>query len=74
MMMDRKFLHQGEDIKIIRQEIFILRLLVRSILHSGTGGIVQVSQFFLERELRDEMSILEIRPKVAVLGNIRKEL
>ena len=75
MMMNRELLHQGKDIEIVRQKIFVLRLLVGRILgQASPGGIVQIGEFFLEHELRNEMGILEIRSKIAVFGDVRKEL
>lgn len=75
MVTDREFLHQGEDVEVVRKQILVLFLVGEVVgREARTGGIVHETQFSTDRESRNEVRILEIESEVAVFGNVSQQL
>lgn len=71
MLADGEFFNQREDVGIIGQKILIF--LVRSV-DWREGTVVQHMKLTVDLEFGDEMRTLEVRPQVAVLGDVGQEL
>ena len=81
VMPDRELLHQREDVKVVRQEILLHRLVVLVLVDaSGPGGGgsasvgVQQVEFLADLEPGHEVRVLKVRPQVAVLGHVGQQL
>lgn len=72
-----ELLDKGEDIEIVRQEVFFLLIIFATLFRvCVAGAVVMVKKMKLlaDPELWNEMRPLEILSEVAVLGNVCEEL
>jgi hypothetical protein len=73
MMPDRKFLYQGEDVKIVWQEILVL-LFQRVLRRDRARWVVQERELSADLQFRDEVGVLEIGSEITILGNVCEKL
>jgi hypothetical protein len=71
MVSHGKFLNQREDIVVVGNNVFLFLFLF---FHGKTGArrVVEQAQLVPDFQFRNQMRALEIRAKVAILGNISK--
>ena len=70
---DRELLDQREDVKVIREEVFLFVLVIDGRVNDNIFAIKKL-QLFADLEPGHEVTLLEICAEVAVFGNIGEQL